>query len=229
MKKHHNILKLMVILMIIVLDIIIVRIVSGSNREEAAGESGDISLYDRGLGLIESMNSLAGDDNYRKMIGMSQECESIINDITAMDYTTLKQVYRVTNIDDIMNFTMYMSGVDDSTFKGESKDYIKSRYADSVGNVLMSSKSGVMALATSSIFTRQEFFVDKSVTEPLLYVYIYEDAYPVLVSYIPGLDGAVSAKACYLIIDGLIGADTEAVKENMAVGVMTIQLEEINK
>ena len=118
MKKKKNNFKLLIILLIIVLDIIVVKLISNSDKGGKNNTSARMSLYDRGLDMISSMNALAGDDNYRKMVGMPQEVESIINDILAMDYSEPKQVYRVTNLDDIMKFTMYMSGVDENTFKG---------------------------------------------------------------------------------------------------------------
>lgn len=229
MKKKKNNFKLLIILLIIVLDIIVVKLILNSDKGGKDNASDRMSLYDRGLDMISSMNAMAGDDNYRKMIGMPQEVESIINDILAMDYSEPKQVYRVTNLDDIMNLTMYMSGVDENTFEGETKDYVKRKFAGTICNVIMGKSSGAMALAASSCFARQDIFVDSTVTEGTLYIYVYENAYPVFVSFMPGEDGAVLANSSYMILDSMIGADTETAKNSMTLGLMSVEIEEVNR
>lgn len=42
-------------------------------------------------------------------------------------------------------------------------------------------------------------------------IYVYDSAYPVMISYVPGEDGAVSMNANYIIIDDMTGADKAAV------------------
>lgn len=229
MKNKNFNFKLLILLLIIVLDIIVVKLILNSDKGGKDNASDRMSLYDRGLDMISSMNALAGDDNYRKMIGMPQEVESIINDILAMDYSEPKQVYKVTNLDDIMNLTMYMSGVDENTFEGETKDYVKRKFAGTICNVIMGKSSGAMALAASSCFARQDIFVDSTVTEGTLYIYVYENAYPVFVSFMPGEDGAVLSNCSYLILDSMIGADIETAKNSMTLGLMSVEIEEVNR
>lgn len=230
MKKQNKSLKLLFLLFIIVLDIVVVMVISKSDdKKNDKRASSQMSLYDRGLDMISSMNALAKDDNYRKMIGMPETIESIINDILDMDYSVPKQVYKVTNLDDIMNLTMYMSGVDENTFKGETKDYVKNKFAGTICNMITGKISGSMALAASSCFSSERVFVDSTVTEGVLYIYVYDAAYPVFVSYMPGEDGAVKANCAYLIMDSMIGADMETAKESLTLGLMSLDLEEINK
>ena len=229
--QKNSILKILVVALIIVLDIIILIMVSGNKSDD--GDNGadenqiaEMSLTDRGLELVSSMNSLAGNESYRKIIGGSEDIEEIIREISTMDYTSPKQVYKVTNLDDILKLSLSMSESELESFDEEDKEIIINKLAQGIGNIIMAKKSGVKELAASGAITRQELFVDKSVKEPIIYIYTYQEAYPVLISFIPGQDGAVSANASYLIIAEMIGADMETVKDNMNMGLVSLQIQE---
>ena len=120
-----------------------------------------------------------------------------------------------------------MSGSDLESFNEEDKEIIINKLAQGIGNIIMAEKSGVKELAASGAIVIQELFVDKSVKECVLYIYTYDEAYPVLISFVPGQDGAVSANASYLIIDEMIGADMETLKDNMNMGLVSLQIQEV--
>ena len=66
--QKNNVLKILVVALIIVLDIIILLMVSANKSDDediSAGENqkADISLTDRGLDIISSMNNLAGNES----------------------------------------------------------------------------------------------------------------------------------------------------------------------
>ncbi|MGN0435045.1 MAG: hypothetical protein ACI4D8_00270 [Wujia sp.] len=199
------------------------------NEDINAGENqiADISLTDRGLDIISSMSNLAGNESYRKLIGGSEDIEAIIKEISSMNYSSPKQVYKVANLDEISKLYLSMSGLDLESLDEENKEIIINKLAQGIGNIIMAQKSGVKELAASGAIVRQELFVDKSVKECVLYIYTYDDAYPVLISFVPGKDGAVSANASYLIIDEMIGADMETVKDIMKIGLESLQIQEV--
>ena len=49
-----------------------------------------------------------------------------------------------------------------------------------------------------------------------------------MISYVPGEDGAVSMNANYIIID-MTGADKAAVQSSMALGLLKVEVEEVER
>jgi hypothetical protein len=229
MKKKNKTLIFLFVLLIIVLDVIVVGIFSKNNGADTNSATANVSLYDRGLSLVQEMNVLINDENYRKMVGVSAELESTVLELAGMDYTQPKAVYKVTNLDDYLELLMYMSEVDENSFKGEVKEYTDRKIAENLGNTVMSMLSGTSALAASSLVKKTDLFVDASVTEPLVYVYIFDESYPVFVSFIPGEDGAVSATGTYVIVDGLIGADADTTGNTLSVSPYKLEIEEVTQ
>jgi hypothetical protein len=226
MKKNKGLIFLTVLL-IIVLDIVVVRIAARKNTQDASTDVVPVTLYDRGINLIQEMNTIINDENYRKMIGVSEELESNVDELAEMDYTQPKAVYRVTNLEDYVNLAMYMSEVDENSYKGEAKEYADKVLKANLGTTLMAQVSGTMAIAASSLVKKTDMFVDTSVTETEVYVYIYDEAYPVFVSFTPGEDGAVSATGTYVIVDALIGADADTAGNTLSVSPFKLEIEEV--
>jgi hypothetical protein len=227
MKKKNKTLIILLVLLIIVLDVVVVSVVSKKNNSASNENPVSVSLYDRGLTLIQEMHTFANDENYRKMIGVSDELESMVDELAGMDYTQPKAVYKVTNLADYVSLMMYMSEVDENSFKGEVKEYTDKAVAANLGTTIMSKVSGTMALAASSLVKKTDLFVDTAVTEPVVYVYIYDEAYPVFVAFTPGEDGAVSAAGTYVIVDDLIGADADTAGNTLAASVFKLEIEEV--
>jgi hypothetical protein len=124
---------------------------------------------------------------------------------------------------------MYMSEVDENSFKGEAKEYADKILGANLGTTIMTKVSGTMALAASSLVKKTDLFVDTSVTKTEVYVYIYDEAYPVFVAFTPGEDGAVSATGTYVIVDALIGADAGTAGSTLSVSPFRLEIEEVTK
>jgi hypothetical protein len=230
MKKKNKTLVFLLVLMIIVLDVIVVGMVSRKKTETpTVTETSSVPLYDRGSSLIQDMHTIINDENYRRMIGVTEELEATVLQLADMDYTQPKAVYRITNLDDFINLTMYMSEVDENLFNGEAKEYADKTVEANLGTTIMSKVSGTMALAASSLVRKTDLFVDSSVTESEVYVYIYDEAYPVFVSFTPGEDGAVSATGTYVIVDDLIGADADKTGNTLSASLFKLEIEEVTR
>jgi hypothetical protein len=89
--------------------------------------------------------------------------------------------------------------------------------------------SGTAAIAASSLVKKTDLFVDASVTKSEVYVYIFDESYPVFVSFIPGENGAVSATGTYVIVDGLIGADADTTGNTLSVSPYKLEIEEVTQ
>ena len=52
-------------------------------------------------------------------------------------------------------------------------------------------------------------FICDEVKEPVVYIYCYQDCYPIIVAAVPKEDGVVCLKATYLNVDSLINCEPE--------------------
>ena len=74
---------------------------------------------------------------------------------------------------------------------------------------------GVDALSASSMFAAQISFVGEEGVERTLYLYTFEDGYPLAVNFLPGEDGAVRAVGYFLLHEGLNTADADAIEGSL--------------
>ena len=73
---------------------------------------------------------------------------------------------------------------------------------------------GTEELAVSSICTHGKTFVDDSITDNTIFLYVYEDALPIAVTFTVGEDGAVSASGTFIMYDGFSCGSVEEVEES---------------
>ena len=69
-------------------------LISGCGAGEQKGKE-QVSLYDRGLRLVERMDTMAESENYWNMMTSSEEMVSVIKEIGAQDYSDPRAVYQV--------------------------------------------------------------------------------------------------------------------------------------
>ena len=74
---------------------------------------------------------------------------------------------------------------------------------------------GVDALSASSMYTAQISFVGDEGIERALYLYTFENGYPIAVHFLPGEDGAVRAVGYFLLHEGLDTADADAIEVSL--------------
>ena len=73
--------------------------------------------------------------------------------------------------------------------------------------------AGLNKLAASSVLTLGTSFVDSSITEDMIYIYTFENAFPVAVTFSIGEDGAVSAGGNFIMYEDFTCGSVGEVQE----------------
>lgn len=191
--------------------------------------SNNSSFYDKGQEIALTMHELVCDEGYIQAVGAMDDVREIIDKIGGMDYSSPAHVYRVSNIDEVIPNVMLMSEVYSHGMSDSVETEMKKKLVKSIANQITAMRTGAMALAAQSMFVVDTSFVNTSAKNMELYIYTYDNAYPVFAAFIPEGDGAVSARVSYVIVDDMIGADGEAISKDVLFSMYNIKLEEIKK
>ena len=169
------------------------------------------TLYEQGLDVASLMVEATRTEKYVEIYSSSSELGKMIKEIGEGDYETLEAVYAIT--------------IDDEKFRGilevDNYNEISERLQAALRNRMFGSlitqingMGGTEELAVSSICTHGKTFVDDSITNNTIYLYVYEDALPIAVTFTVGEDGAVSASGTFIMYDGFSCGSVEEVEES---------------
>ena len=167
------------------------------------------SLKNEGLEIISLISEMIESDSYDVIIlsGVSAYEDSIAK-IKAGDYTAPNGVYE---IEVSLDYFTTFYDIDQYELSERLKDYIGDMYVNSVVSMI-NSKNGVFSVALSSVYTATDCFVDKSISENHIYLYAFENGYPIIVSFVPYSDGAVMATGHLVVDDNFDTSSTEGIK-----------------
>ncbi len=80
-------------------------------------------------------------------------------------------------------------------------------------------------LAASSVLTMGKTFVDTTLNKNVMYIYIFEDAVPVAVTFTKGEDNTVSASGTFVMYDAFNGVSAEEIET--ALSEFGVEVEEV--
>ena len=140
-----------------------------------------------GLALINKMDLLAETKSYVNSLSVSEELNTIISAIGEANYNTPKVIYKSVIPEEAASKALSYSETSDVST--EVRKIIENKYIAS---------SGSSILAATSIVSLSESSLEEDITEPIVYVYIYDNDYSAIVTVIPGKDGAVSSSAGFV-------------------------------
>ena len=153
-----------------------------------------VSLTERGLDLIRymaSLASLASDPAYVAMYSASQDVEALVSAFAAGSYDRAQSVSLLSFSDSALT-AMAGDALSGQDMTPAVREYIRNR----LPSALLSSvnaRQGVNQIAAASILSQSRLFVDEAVTEPMIYIHVFDDSTVVAVTFTPGEGGAVSA------------------------------------
>lgn len=197
----------------------------GSDKKQNTSES----KYDIGMELIANLREISKDESYANtfLSGAEDAVAEMVDGIRAMDYSHVEHIYRVKNMDEVITAGMYMAEFDNDASSDIVKSVLEAKFVFGISDIITARRTGTIALAVESTFVTDTTFVDASIKDCEVYVYTFKEAYPVMVCYVPGKDGAVSATANYIIVDDYIGVDGDALSKDIGFSVLNVKLEEV--
>lgn len=170
------------------------------------------SLYDKGLEVAEALSQELNED-YVSYFSAGDEIIAFTKELAGQDYSNPQSVYQLQlswSESRLMELILGVSaGTDDEIPEQVQKRLNNLSYIVNIINA----RKGTAYLALSSILTADELFVNDTITENTAYVYFYENAYPVFVSYQVGEDGAIHAVGGYIFSDELKEQGAGVLKE----------------
>ena len=171
---------------------------SHNESGESSSKAETKSLYAQGLEVIQMMSEMTRTEEYVDILIGDSNIKTVIQDISTGDYSAPKAVYAITVSDENL---ATMAELDNfGNVSKELKNLMKKRIFSSLISQI-NVRSGSDKLAAASVCTAGKTFVNENATNNVIYLYTYENANPVAVTFTVGEDGAVSANGVFVLYD----------------------------
>ena len=162
-------------------------------------DAGDISLYDRGLAVIELMAEMTESEAYIGLTTANDGIRAIIQNDLAGEHEEPKAVYSVSIPEEQLWAWWDMAEMEETgEISQELRAFLQHRILTSIPSVI-NGMAGVEELAAANACTAQKTFAVKNEMEDVTYLYVFEDAAPAAVTFTAGEDGTVSASGTFLL------------------------------
>lgn len=178
----------------------------GSENYAVDGEPGQgapaKALWEHGQELVSLMGEMAANEAYIDLYTGSDEIGELLSEAGKGDFSAPTAVYRIQVPESVLGQYGLM---EPDSLDGLSDGLRESVKAKSVSSlpVLLNSMGGANILAASSVCTASKTFRSGEVPgNGLIYLYLYEDAVPAAVVFLPGEDGTASASGTLILYDG---------------------------
>ena len=171
---------------------------ANSNGKEAAA---DKSLEQHGMDVISLMDEMLRSDEYLSMMTSATEFQEIVEEMRSGDYTEPENVYKISIPEDTLGTMMATLGEDTGVLDGMSDtlyDTLNKKVTAGMINQI-NAQSGVTYLALTSIFTAGKTFVNDEMEQDFMYLYTFENGYPIFVTFTMGEGGAVTASGSFFM------------------------------
>lgn len=171
---------------------------SGMGRKEK-------SVYEQGLSVISLMAEMAKSDGYAELYSSDPELKEFLSAAGGGSYDEPQGVYGIQISESTISGVMQIAGAGEMS--DTLKEYVTSRAQATVATQI-NAAGGASMIAASSVCTAGKTFVNKELKENTVYLYTFESGTPVMVSFLVGEDGAVSASGSFIFSEDF-KTDTE--------------------
>lgn len=180
----------------------------------ACGEKKETkSLLEHGLDVIDLMLEGIRSEEYIEIFISDEEIIEVLTETGKGDYSEPDKVFEIKISEEAMSDLMDMTDFDD--LSEELQKVLMNKMLSSVATQL-NARSSTAHLAANSVASMGKTFVfDDEEFENCIYLYVYEDAKPVVVTFIAGEDGVVSAVGSPILLDGMEWDSKSDIKDNL--------------
>lgn len=192
------------------------------NDNKEKGE--DHSIYEHGLDLISLMEEMAESETYFQLYSVSEELRGIASEVENGNYRRPKKVYQIQVSEEAISLMADGASLDE--LPRDLKEYLSSRMYASLAQRI-NGAGGTNMLAAASIYTAGKTFVNTAFTGNAIYLYVYKDAPSVMVTFIAGDDGAVSASGSFIFNENFKTESAETIE--LFFDGISVEVQEIEK
>ena len=155
-------------------------------------------LVDHGMDVVELLEEAINSEEYVRIYSNDDEVAQVFEEVSKGNFSEPEAVYLITiDTDDMMDYAD-VDGYEDMS--EDLQNVIKNKMLEGISSNL-NAQLGIYAVAASTICSMGKAFVYEEEIENQIYLYIFEDAKPIMVSFVTGEDGAVSARGTIILTD----------------------------
>ncbi|MBE6709708.1 MAG: hypothetical protein E7579_01165 [Ruminococcaceae bacterium] len=179
------------------------------------------SLEVRGMQIVSMLEEIAESEEYLSIYSADPELLNIIATFAEGDHSDPKIIYRLTLSEENVKS---LCGTDVLTsLSPKLQDFLEGRVQASIINIA-NARGGSTALAATSICTVGRTFVSDEISSDTIYLYTFEDAVPVAVSFTVGESSTVTATGTFLIAEELNTDSPESIREFFSELDLTVEV-----
>lgn len=160
------------------------------------------SLREHGQELVALMGEMAGNGAYIGLYTENTEIGEVLSAAGEGDFSNPKAVYRIQVPESALGQYGLIELESLDRLSPALRKNVKSKSVTALPTML-NSMGGANTLAAASICTANKTFRSDEVPDSgVIYLYLYEDAVPAAVVFLPGEDGTVLATGMLILYDG---------------------------
>lgn len=179
------------------------------------------SLYDHGLELVAVVDEMAKNENYKAVYTGSPKISNIIAEFGKGEYSAPQTVYKLTPKAEYL--AQYQSSDELSGMSDRVKEIILSKTVAALVTQV-NAMGGAENLAATTVCTAGKTFVNSEISGTIIYLYVFENGFPVAVTFTAGEDSTVSASAMFVSCSELSTVSAESIEEFFDGGVTAEQI-----
>lgn len=158
-------------------------------------------LYDKGLEIVHTLDSLAKDDAYIKAYTGSNDLYKIVDTVKSGEYSEPKAVYSVEiSNEDFLNSFKNINNYYDMYSNISTEKILADKFFMSLGTFL-SKESGATTLAACSMLSYNTAFAYDDCQTKSIYIYDFEKGKSIIVLFSESSNSAVIANGYFLFSD----------------------------
>ena len=170
------------------------------------------SLVECGEEVISLMAEMIDNENYGALYNLPAAYDETISNLRDGNYSKSSAVYELSIPEDEL-FESIDTTIDKESFSEDLYKHVcSSAYVSFASRI--NQKSGVEAMSVSSAFSAQKSFVNKEMDANKVYLYVFENGCPVLMTFVSGEEGAFRAVGYFIINDTFVTDDEHSIIES---------------
>ena len=168
------------------------------------------SLTACGEDVISLMTEMLESDDYQSLFNLPAAYDEQINKLCEGNYSKSIAVYELfISEEEVLGKT-----IDKDALSEELYAYIcSSAYGSFVSRI--NQTSGLEAMAVSTVFTAQKTYASKDIDANKIYLYVFENGCPIVISFISDGNGAFRAVGQFIINDTFVTDDEHSIEASL--------------
>ncbi len=170
------------------------------------------SLVECGEDVISLMAEMVDSENYGSLYNLPAAYDKTISNLRDGNYSKSSAVYELSISEDEL-FESIDTSIDKESFSEDLYKHICSSAHASFASRI-NQKGGVEAVSVSTAFSAQKSFVNKEMDANKVYLYVFENGCPILITFVAGEDGSFRAIGYFIINDTFVTDDEHSIIES---------------